>query len=907
MGRRLERRQVEQLLIEAHAGGSAALVVRGDAGIGKTALLAHLGDVAAASGFRVESSTGIETETQFAFAGLHQICAPFLDHLSALPEPQQVALGVALGLRSGPAPDRFLIGLATLNLIAEVAEQGPLLCLVDDAQWLDHASAEVLAFVSRRLDADRLVMVFGERDISGQRTLFPGLPELRLTGLDGVSARKLLDAAVRVPLDGDVRERIIAEARGNPLALLELPASAPAVRLAGGFQLPDVSDVPGRVESGFQRRSSELPETTQLLLLTAAAEPTGDPALLCRATTELGMGSESAAPAEAAGLIEIDSLVRFRHPLVRSAVYRAALPADRRRVHGALAAATDATLDPDRRAWHCAQAVLGVDEEVAGQLERSAVRARARGGHAAAGAFLRRASELSPDVADRTRRALDAAHSLANAGAFENALDLLAVAGVGPADSLERARVTLLRAQIVFQLTRGTDVPGMLLDAAATLAPYDPSLSRETYLHALDTAIVSGAPDLAVVARTVLAAPQAQSPRPVDLLLDGLAVTMVEGYSPGVPALRLALDALGEATRPDAVQDDVSQSWLWLAGRLAVGILDDERAHRLAECAGAVSRSTGALARLPAALKLHANILTISGQLPRARELTSEAEAIAESIGGVKLRHTQAILAAWGGDQAAVEELNNRTLLEPGNPDGSVEAAMAHYASAVLYNGLGEYSAAQGAAVKASDAAELSLSTIGLPELIEAAVRAGDPDTAADALARLSVRARASGTDWALGLEARSRALTIAGPAAEDSYLEAIAHLSMSRIAGEAARAQLLYGEWLRREGRRQEARGQLRAAHELFSEMGAEAFAARAARELQATGEHPRKRTARRTDELTAQELHIARLVATGATSREVGAQLFLSPRTVESHLRSIFQKLNISSRRQLKELQLA
>ncbi len=883
------------------------LLVRGEAGMGKTALLEHLREAAVASSFRVEASTGVEAETQFAFAGLHQFCVPFLDQLQVLPEPQQTAIGVALGMQSGPAPDRFLVGLATLNLVAEVAEREPLLCLVDDAQWLDQASAEVLAFVARRVDAERLVMVFSLRDVvGGPPSVFSDLPELRLTGLDSAAARELLNSALRAPMDDEVRERIIAEARGNPLALLELPENIPAARLGGGYNLPDLSDVPGHVESGFQRRSSELPAMTQLLLLTAAAEPTGDPALLCRATTELGMTPESAAPAEAAGLIEIDSLVRFRHPLVRSAVYRAALPMDRRRVHSALAAATDATLDPDRRAWHGAQAVLGVDEEVAAQLERSAERARSRGGHAAAGAFLRRASELSPDVADRTRRALDAAHSLASAGAFENAVDLLAIADGGPADSLHGARVTLLRAQIAFQLTRGSDVPDLLMKAAATLAPFDPDLSRETYLHALDAAIISGAPDVAAIARTALAAPPAQIPRPVDLLLDGLALTMADGYSRGVPDLRLALDALSEATRPDDVKDDVSQSWLWLAGRLAVGILDDDRAHSLAECAGALSRSTGALAELPAALKLHANILTISGQLARARELTSEAEAIAESIGGVTLRHTQAVHAAWGGDRTAVEELNRLTLLEPGNPEGSVEAAMAHYASAVLYNGLGEYSAAQGAAEKASDAAELSLSTIGLPELIEAAVRAGDPGTAADALARLSVRARASGTDWALGLEARSRALTSAGPAAEASYLGAIAHLGKSRIAGEAARAHLLYGEWLRREGRRQEARGQLRTAHELLSEMGAEAFAARAARELHATGEHPRKRAARRTDELTAQELHIARLVATGATSREVGAQLFLSPRTVESHLRNIFQKLNISSRRQLKKLQL-
>jgi DNA-binding CsgD family transcriptional regulator len=494
-----------------------------------------------------------------------------------------------------------------------------------------------------------------------------------------------------------------------------------------------------------------------------------------------------------------------------------------------------------------------------------------------------------------------------SAGASEAALNLLAIAEVGSPDTPQRARVELLRAQIAFHLTRGAEVPEMLMDAAGTLAAFDPALSRETYLHALDAAIISGVPDAVMIARAALVAPSAEVVRPVDQLLDGLAVTMVHGFSAGIPGLRLALDALSDATRADTVLDDGSQPWLWLAGRVAVGILDEERAHQLTECDVALSRSTGALARLPAALNLHANILTISGKLARAGELAAEAEAITESTGGVQLRHAQAILAAWRGDRAAVAELNSLTLQEDSNPEGSGEAALAHYASAVLNNGLGEYSAAQDAAAKTCGSPELSLSTLGLPELIEASVRVGDPESAARALERFSSRARASGTAWALGLEARSRALTITGPAAEEFYLEAIAHLSGSRIAGEAARAHLVYGEWLRREGRRQEARGQLRSAHELLSDMGVEAFAARAARELRATGEHPRKRTAPPTDELTAQELHIARLVATGATSREVGGQLFLSPRTIESHLRNIFRKLEITSRRQLKELYLA
>lgn len=907
LGRERERRIVEQLLAAANAGHSGALVVRGDAGIGKTALLEHLSDAAIASRFRVESSAGVEAETQFAFAGLHQFCAPFLQHLDALPAPQQLALGVALGSRSGPVPDKFLVGLATLNLIAEAAEHAALLCVIDDAQWLDQASAEVIAFAARRIHAEQLAIAFGVRDVGDGAGVFSGLPELPLAGLDRTAARMLLDTAFRAPVDEAVRERIIAEARGNPLALLELPGNAPAAGFAVGFELPDLRAVPERIERGFLRRSRGLPEATQLLLLAAAADPTGDPVLLTRVSAKLGVAPESSAAAESAGLIEIGPKVRFRHPLVRSAVYRSADPADRRRVHGALATTIDAALDPDRRAWHRAHAVQGVDEEVAAELERSASRARSRGGYAAAGAFLRRATELTPGVADRTRRALEAAQAMHNAGASEAALSLLTIAEAGSPDPLQRARIALLRARIAFLRTRGVEVPQMLADAAATLTPFDCALSRETYLHALDAAIVSGAPDAVVIARTALATTPAHPTRPVDLLLNALAGTMVDGYSAGVPAVRLALDALREPTHPGVEKEGGSEPWLWLAGRIAVGILDDERAHQITEWNVTFSRTAGALVGLPGALNLRANILAISGELTRADELATEAEAITEAMNVAPLRHARAMLSAWRGDGLAVERLASLTLQTEANPIGSAQAAFAHYARAVLHNGLGEYPIAQEAAAATCESAELSLSTIGLPELIEASVRAGDRETALRALERFSERARASGTAWALGLKARSRALTISGPAAEESYLEAIEHLSASRIASEAARAHLVYGEWLRREGRRQDARGQLRTAHELLSDMGIGAFAARAARELLATGEHPRKRTAPETNGLTAQELQIARLVATGATSREVGAQLYLSPRTIESHLRSIFRKLDITSRRQLRELPLS
>lgn len=909
LGRRAERETVDTLLSRARAGRSGVVVMRGEAGIGKTALLEHARDVAGASGYRVETSVGVAAETQFAFAGLHQLCAPLLDRAHALPEPQRSALGVAFGRQGGAAPDRFLVGLATLNLMAEAAEEAPLLCLIDDAQWLDEASAQVVAFVARRLAAERIALLLAARDQpEGESPAFAGLPELRLGGLGERDARALLGGAVRAPLDDRVRDRIVAEARGNPLALLELPLSWQPAQRAGGFELPEVVDVPNRIEESFRRRSSSLPTETRLLLLVAAAEPTGDVALLWRAAAQLGIAQEAATPAEDTGLLEIDTRVRFRHPLVRSAVYQAATLPDRRRAHGALADATDPQVDPDRRAWHSAHAVVGTDEEVAAELERSAGRARSRGGVAAAGAFLQRSAELTPEPSDRTRRALEAAHAKQEAGASEAALELLAVAAAGPLDPLGRARLALLRARIAFHLTRGPEVPGMLLDAATTLAPLDPALSCETYLLALDAAIINGdGPGAARVAEAVLAGPRpGDHARPVELLLNGLAMSVARGYAAGAPPLRLALDALGGSVREDDLHASESRSWLWRTGRVAVGILEDRLAHELAARNVDLARADGAMSGLPAALRLQSSVLVISGQLARAGELAAESAAITEATGGVVLRHADIILAAWRGDRAHLIELNDLTRRDVSFPENGTEAALAQYALAVLHNGLGEYSAAQQSAKRACESVEAALSSVGLPELIEASVRAGDAEGAALALGRLSSRARASGTSWALGLEARSRALTITGPDAEEHYRAAIAHLGASLIAGEAARAHLLYGEWLRRAGRRQDARDELRTAHDLLSDMGAEGFAARAARELRATGEHPRKRTEQPTDALTAQELHIARLVATGATSREVAAQLFLSPRTIEAHLRNIFRKLGITSRRELRELPL-
>jgi DNA-binding CsgD family transcriptional regulator len=680
-----------------------------------------------------------------------------------------------------------------------------------------------------------------------------------------------------------------------------------AAQLAGGFELPDALKVPQRVEDGFRRRSAGLPAETQLLLLLAAAEPTGDAALLRHAAAHLGIALEAAGPAEQAGLLQIDSRVRFRHPLVRSAVYQAAAAPDRRRAHGALADVTDPRSDPDRRAWHHAQAVLGTDEDAAADLERSADRARARGGLAAAAAFLQRAVELTPDPSTRAARALEAAHARHDAGSTEAALELLSVAAAGPLDALRHARLELLRARITFRTTRGSHVPRMLLDAAGTLAPLDAALAREAYVEAIEASFHAGrfAPvhhvrEVAVAAQE--AAPLTMSSRPIDLLLDGLATRFTRGYEASVPSLERALEALIDE---DSGSDDNGR-WLWLACHVGAMLWDDEKIYVLASRAVRLAREAGALATLPASLNALGLVLVLTGELGRAAELFAEDEAITRATGAPPIPNARLNLAAWRGVEPGTPEFLETAVAAATARGEGLTLSSADASVAYLHNGLGNYDRALAAASRLSELDELAHSSVALPELVEAAVRADQPERALAALDTLESRAVASGTEWALGMTARSRALVSTGPSAEGHYREAIERLGRCRMATHLARAHLVYGEWLRREGRRQDAREQLRTAHRMLSDMGAGAFAERAARELRATGEHPRARTAKPTDALTAHEAHIARLVATGATSREVASQLFLSPRTIEAHLRSIFRKLGITSRRQLRELRL-
>ena len=897
VGRHRERAVLDRLIEAVRAGESRALVVSGEAGVGKTALLEYL--AGQASGCRLARVAGVQSEMELPFAALHQLCAPTVDQLHGLPTPQRDALQVALGMSSGPAPDRFLVGLGVLNLLSEIAEEQPLVCLIDDEQWLDRASAQVLGFVARRLGAESLGLVFAARVPSSD---LAGLPDLVVELLGDTDARALLDAALIGPLDTRVRDQILAETRGNPLALLELPRGLTAQELAGGFGLPSAMRLSGGMQENFRRRVEVLPDQTRRLLLIAAAEPLGDPALVWGAAARLGILAEATRPATEAGLVEFGTRVRFRHPLVRSAVYGSASPQERQEVHAALAAVTDADQDPDRHAWHRAQAAAGPDEAVAAELERSADRAQARGGIAAAAAFLERATILTLDPARRTERALAAASAKIKAGVFDAARDLLSIAEAGSLSDFQQARIELMRAELAFLTDRGSEAPPMLLKAARRLEPIDPELSRATYLQALTAGYFAGR--LAVgggvleVARAAGKAPRPSHPsRAPDLLLDGLVAQHIEGYAAGLPILREALHTFGRGMSVD--EQLPLQS---VAGIVARYIWDDHSWQVLTERHVRLARSVGALSELPVALNARAFMLLFAGELAAAGSLIQQRQALA-ATGINRFPYSALGLAAFAGRQAEaatlIETINRHVSLR----GEGIGIAIIEWTSAVLNNGLGNYRAAVEAAQRNTDyLGEMITPPWPAVELIEAAARSGRAEMAADALRRLAEITSASGTDWALGIEARSRALLSDGDTAERWYRESIERLGRTCIRADLARAHLLYGEWLRRERRRIDARAQLRTAYDMLETMGMEAFAERASRELQATGEKARKRDAASGGpQLTAQEAQIARMAREGLSNTEIAARLFISMHTVHYHLRKIFTKYGISSRTQL------
>jgi DNA-binding CsgD family transcriptional regulator len=897
VGRSDECRLLDELLDRVRAHESRTLVIAGEPGVGKSTLLRYAEESAA--GFRLQRAVGVESEMELAFAALHQLCAPMLDHLERLPAPQREALEMVLGLGEGSAPDRFLVGLAVLGLLSEAAAERPLLCVIDDAQWVDRASAQTLAFVARRVSAESVGILFASRD-PGEELM--SLPTLRLRGLDHNAARELLLSAAGSPMDERVRERIIAETRGNPLALVELPRGLTAVELAGGFGLTEAPALTGRIEESFIRRLDTLPQSTRRLLLVAAADPAGDPQLLIRACERLGI---PISPADEARdeLLALGENVTFRHPLVRSAVYRSAAADERRAVHLALAEVTDRETDRDRRAWHLAAAAPGPDEDVALELERSAGRAQARGGVAVAAAFLQRAVELTLNPAQHVERALAAAQASTYAGDFDAALRLVAMAQARAVDPSQRARVQLLRAEIAFASRRGGDAPALLLRAAKGIEPFDARQARGTYLEALLASMFAarlagpggGARE---VADAVAATPRQDRPRSAsDLLLDGWAALFADGCAVAAPTLAAALTKFSEGM---IAEEELPP--LWFAAFTAPVVWDVACWDALSRQHVDLARNSGALSELPLALNVRSYIHLFRGELDTARALVEEARVAVEAT-GASLPPWGAIgLAVLGGDERHATTILDAAAADATDRGEGISLTVIAWARALLHNGLGAYEQALAAAQDAVDCPTNSAAAAwGMVELIEAAARTGQQRIAELTRERFAAIAQAVGTDWVLGVNARSCALLSKGTAAEQLYRESLDRLARCQMHVDLARAHLLYGEWLRRENRRVDARAQVRTAYEHFVSFGMDAFAERARRELQATGETVRKRTVESRDDLTPQERQIAELARDGLSNPEIAARLFVSRRTVEWHLRHVFAKLDIHSRRDL------
>jgi DNA-binding CsgD family transcriptional regulator len=898
VGRRSECEAVDRLLAAAREGHGGVLVVHGEPGVGKTALLEYAAE--SAHSFHVARSVGAEGEMQLPYAALQQLASPSLELRERLPGPQRQALAIAFGLSAGDPPNAYLVGLAVLGLLTEAANQQPLLCLVDDAHWLDRSSAHALAFVARRLIAERIALVFATRQVGHS---LARMPELHVGPLGHRDARTVLESVLPGPVDDQVLERLIAEAHGNPLALLELPRGMTPTQLAGGFGLPGALPMSDQLVESFTRRLETLPADTRRLLLVAAADPTGDVGLVWRAARRLGIRESAAQAAEAEGFLAFGVRVTFRHPLVRSAVYRSADTDERSRVHLALAEATEPETDPDRRAWHRGQAASAPDEEIAAELERSADRARARGGVPAAAAFLERSSMLTLDPARRASRALAAAQATQQAGALDEAERLLANAEAGPLDSFERAQVDVLRAQIV-AVDRGSDAPALLLAAAKGLEALDIGLARHIHLDALTSALFAGRMGGACDARYVAIAARAAPPYPgppraADLLLDGLAALITEGSSVGTPIIRTAIKAFAR----DRIGTEEDLRWMWLAGRAAAFIWDYDSWDSLTRRQIRLARDLGALAHLPLALSTHIGVHLFAGETRAAASLVAESDTLADVTSGwIVPPYGALVLAAFRGLDEETTRLLRASVADFHARGEGMGLTVSQWVTALLDNGRARYDEAYAAASKATeDPHELFFSTFATVELIEAASRTGRYERAIEALAVLSESTQASGTPWALGIEARSRALVSPDDAAEPFYRDAIARLEPTRLHFDLARAHLLYGEWLRRARRRLDARTELRIAHDLFSDFGMEAFAERTRGELLATGEHARKRTVDTLDQLTPQEEQISRLAGQGHTNREIAAQLFISQSTVEYHLRKAFRKLDVTSRAQL------
>lgn len=896
-GRDAECRLLKSVLESVRGGRSHALVMVGDGGVGKTALLDHLAK--AAGGCHVMRVAGIEAESSFAFAALHHLCAPLMSCASELPRPQHDALLAAFGLAEGPRPNGLHLGLAVLGLFSARASGSPLLCLVDDQQWLDHASSQILAFVARRLVAESVALIFATRAHDGD---VADLPTMTVTGLHDDDSYRLLDRVLPGRIDAGVRHQIVAEAQGNPLALIELPRMLTPAELAGGYGLPAAVRISGSLEEAFRRRLEALPDPTRHLLVLAAAESSGNPSLVWRAARLLDIDADAAIPAVDAGVVSIGMSVRFRHPLLRTVAYQSTSDDVRRAAHNALARVVDGVSAPDRRAWHRGHAATGPDDAVADELECCAARAESRGGVAAAAAFLERAAELTAEPTRRADRAIAAAGAKVRIGATDEAKILLDAAEALTLDEFQRAGVDLTRARVAFVTNRGNDAAQLLLRAAGRLEDIDVRLARDTYLEALSAAVLAGrmasGRGVLDVARAACAAPRpVESPLPIDLLLDGMATCHVRGFADGLPLLRAALDDF-----EGSMSEDQELRWLWLACVAAAHTWDEAALAVLSARHVELVRHRGELGDLPLALNSRALWLFWRGELDAADKLLAEFYTVLEVTGNGGTPYPAVSVAGLRGHPATAQRLITEALDQAGRHGEGVSITVAYWAEALLHNGLGEYAAALNAATQATaytdDYISSAWSTV---ELVEAAARVGDRSTAERALGQLSAMTTPSATDWSLGVEARCRALVVDDHEAETWHRESVERLSRTCCGPDLARAHLLYGEWLRRKRRRLDARVQLRIAHRMFGDIGMAAFADRANREPLATGETARKRTAAPDLRLTAQEAQIARLARDGLSNPEIGARLFISTRTVQYHLSKVFTKLGIRSRSQL------
>ena len=888
------------LLAGVRNGMSSAIVLVGDAGIGKTRLLDHVAEMSA--DLHIVRAAGLESEARLGFAALHTLLRPFLDGLGALPTPQYEALASAFGMVAGPPPDRYLIGMAALTLLAGAASARPLLCLIDDVHWLDLESRDALAFVGRRLGADPIGLILAGRDDPPEPGAFEGITVVPVRGLSDADAHELLGVNVAGRLDPAVAARIVADTGGNPLALIESVDALSPAHLAGTAPLLEPLPVGLSLEHYFGQVIRGLPDDTRTFLVLLSATPPEDALLLWRAAGELGVPAEAADAAISAGVITHSRLVEFRHPLIRSAVYRGADAAERRRVHAALAAASDPVHSPERRAWHRAEATIGLDDEVAGELDTAAELARARGGYAERAALLAKAAQLS--VAGRGLRLVEAAraHLLLGAPAAAQAMLEQAEPFLAAGDPVLRARALHTRATTDIYLDRIGGVLTRLLAAADIVAGTDPALARSILMEGLLAAL--GGDHDSVAPRefgaAVLASPAVRSvdPTSADLLLQGFALRVDGDYPRAVRLLSAALDAMGQDR--EVIEHGIRPATL--ASYAAEEAWDDVGGSEAAALAEAHERRIGALGALRFTLVVRSTWELRAGRFAAATACLDEAENLAAVVGQPLPGQSWRVeLMAWSGQEARARAAADVLVRDHAN--GGL-GDWARHCLALLEISLGRYSEAVACARVAFDNDNAGAVSRALPDLVEAAVRCGDHRTAKDALRRLEERAPLAGTPWALGLLARSRALMADDDQAEALFGESVALLGRTRVRTELARTHLLHGEWLRRRRRRADARAELRTAYEMFARMGAAAFAERTRVELMATGERAQRRTVQTEHDLTPQERRIAGLAAAGATNTEIATRLFITQSTVEYHLNKVFRKLDITSRRQLRHV---